>query len=245
NSVTRRHRPTVWKLWGLAQGINTGDAMWAIARSALHRLVACNLAPEVVLDISTRLDDACIQLCHGQYLDLSFEANPGVSLSDYEQMIAGKTASLIGACTAIGAIVAGSAPDKVVHYHSFGFQLGLAFQTQDDILGIWGDPVKTGKSAADDIRSKKKTFPVLATMAWEQDHGLHDLADLYSGSVFGPAELDNALQLLERANVQIAANKRVQTSLAATLHHLEQARCTQPAGNMLRELTFSLIKRSN
>lgn len=245
DSATRRHRPTIWKLWGLAQGINTGDAMWAVARTALHRLSECNLAAEVVLDVFTRMDDACLQLCYGQYLDISFETNPNVLLSDYDQMIAGKTASLIGACTAIGAVVAGAAPDIAMHYHSFGFQLGLAFQTQDDILGIWGDPATTGKSAADDIKSKKKTFPVLTAMSWEQDHGLHDLVDLYSVPGFGPAELDHALQLLERANAKVVANNRVQTSLAATMKHLEQAEVTQPAGNMLRDLALSLINRSN
>jgi geranylgeranyl diphosphate synthase type I len=244
NSATRRHRPTVWKLWGLAQGINTGDAMWALARSALQRLATNSLVPLVILEIYTRVDDACRQLCHGQYLDLAFETSPNVSLADYEQMITGKTAALIAACTAIGAVVAGVAPNKVMHYYSFGLELGLAFQIQDDILGIWGDPAITGKSAADDILSKKKTYPILTALAWEQDQGLHDLADLNALPVFGPAELEHAFQLLKRANAQKVAQQRVQASLAATLEHLARAECTQPAGNMLRELALNLVQRS-
>lgn len=244
NSATRRHRPTVWKLWGLAQGINTGDAMWALARSALHRLANNNLAPLVTLEVISRVDDACMHLCHGQYLDITFETSPNVSLADYEQMIAGKTGALIAACTAIGAVVAGAAPDKVMHYHSFGLELGLAFQIQDDILGIWGDANITGKSATDDILSKKKTFPVLTALAWEQDQGLHDLADLYDQPVFGPAESEGALQLLKRANARAVAQQRVQASLALTLDHLERAACSQPASNMLRELALNLVQRS-
>lgn len=244
NSATRRHRPTVWKLWGLAQGINAGDAMWSLARSALHRLANNNLAPLVMLEVFSRVDDACLHLCHGQYLDLAFETSPSVSLADYEHMISGKTAALIAACAAIGAVVAGASPDKVMHYHSFALELGFAFQIQDDILGIWGDPDIIGKPTTDDILSKKKTFPVLTALAWEQDRGLHDLADLYDQPVFGQAELVYALQLLKRANAYAVAQERVQASLASTLDHLEQAACTQPAGNMLRELALNLVQRS-
>ena len=218
--------------------------MWALSRSALQRLTTNGLVPQVILEIHTRVDDACRQLCHGQYLDLAFETSPNVSLADYEQMITGKTAALIAACTAIGAVVAGVEPNKVMHYYSFGLELGLAFQIQDDILGIWGDPAITGKSAADDIISKKKTYPILTALAWEQDQGLHDLADLNALPVFGPAELGHAFQLLKRANAQKVAQQRVQASLAATLEHLARAECTQPAGNMLRELALNLVQRS-
>jgi len=95
DSDTRRHRPTVWSLWGIPQAINTGDAMWAVARLTCHRLGALGHPAERVLRVMVTLDEACVALCAGQYLDLAFEEQREVSLNDYMRMIGGKTAALL------------------------------------------------------------------------------------------------------------------------------------------------------
>src|SRR4029453_14127085 len=98
----RRHRPTVWKLWGVPLAINVGDGMFALAFSAIQRLSSCGVAPVAVLatlDVFTR---TCIALTEGQYLDMSFEQRARVSVDEYLRMIAGKTAALVGASVAIG-----------------------------------------------------------------------------------------------------------------------------------------------
>src|SRR3989304_1430921 len=76
-------------------------------------------------------------------------------------MIAGKTASLLMAAAGVGAVVAQASSMVCDAYRRFGWRLGMAFQLLDDLLGIWGEPDQTGKSAADDLRQAKKTYPVL------------------------------------------------------------------------------------
>jgi len=112
-SETRRHRPTAWTLWGIPQAINTGDAMWAVSRLALHRLLDLGHSAQTVLRVAQSLDKACLELCTGQYLDLHFEIVDVVSLSEYERMIAGKTAALLSASLATGAILGGADPTSV------------------------------------------------------------------------------------------------------------------------------------
>jgi geranylgeranyl pyrophosphate synthase len=89
------------------------------------------------------------------------EDAPNVSLDDYLSMIEGKTASLLAASCAIGALLAGAETTSVEQFYEFGRRLGLAFQVQDDILGCWGDASETGKSSADDIRAGKRSYPIV------------------------------------------------------------------------------------
>ena len=156
NSPTRRGRPTVWALWGLPHGINAGDSMLMLARLALGRLSSRGVDPGIALQAMDILDRTCLRLCEGQYLDMAGEGHLDMSEEDYLEMTGGKTAALLAASTQMGALIAG-AGDAVESYRQFGWNLGLAFQMVDDLLGIWGDPAVTGKSAADDVRSRKMT----------------------------------------------------------------------------------------
>ena len=151
----RRHRPTVWALWGTNSAILTGDALLALAQEVLldsgspHRAAAARLLAE-----TTR------HLIRGQVQDVAFERRNEVSLAECLEMVSGKTGALLSASAAIGAVLAG-APAKVVDaLATFGAQLGIAFQLIDDLLGIWGDPAITGKPVFSDLRSRKKTLPV-------------------------------------------------------------------------------------
>jgi geranylgeranyl diphosphate synthase type I len=102
NSPLRRGRPTVWKKWGIAQAINAGDAEYSLAYTAMLEL-AKNTSPEIALEAVNILQRTCVHLTQGQYLDISFETRPSVTLDDYWAMIGGKTAALIAACTELGA----------------------------------------------------------------------------------------------------------------------------------------------
>jgi geranylgeranyl diphosphate synthase type I len=109
-------------------------------------------------------NETVMRLCEGQYLDMDFQDRDDVSVDEYIRMIDGKTGALIEASTTIGAIVATEDKKIISRFKEFGHKTGIAFQIQDDILGIWGDPKLTGKSAKNDIRNKKKTLPVLYAM---------------------------------------------------------------------------------
>ena len=107
------------------------------------------------------LETTCLQLTQGQFLDIAYETREDLGLADYWPMVGGKTAALIAACTELGALVAGVPGSTQARYRNFGLNLGLAFQVLDDYLGIWGEPAKTGKSAASDLLEGKKSLPVL------------------------------------------------------------------------------------
>ena len=123
-------------------------------------LPARGLSAERTLEAFHVFDETCLRLTEGQYLDMSFENRMDVTVDEYLTMIAGKTAALVGASLELGALVGAAAPDTRQHLAEFGRHLGLAFQIQDDILGIWGDEALTGKSAESDILTRKKSLPV-------------------------------------------------------------------------------------
>ncbi len=151
----RRHRRTVWKLWGPAGAILTGDAMLALAQEVLLDTGLPTAAPAARLLASTTR-----QLIRGQVQDLSFEQRSHVTVAECVDMAAGKTGALLSASAAIGAVLAGAQASAVTALARYGDEVGIAFQLVDDVLGIWGDPAVTGKSAHSDLRSRKRSLPV-------------------------------------------------------------------------------------
>jgi geranylgeranyl diphosphate synthase, type I len=245
HSETRRHRRTVWNLWGIPQGINTGDAMWAISHLAVYRLTDMGHSASVALRVARLLDETCLELCIGQYLDISFETTAQVSLAQYERMIAGKTAALVAACLATGAILGGAEEAMIASYRALGRELGLTFQITDDILGVWGDPAVTGKSAASDILTKKKALPALYALQWEHEHGYADLAEFYARPQLFPEDVVAVLALLERAQAQEYTHHQAQIHLQRTLGYLQATQINHPAQEALRELALAIINRSS
>ena len=107
------------------------------------------------------MNQACLNLTKGQYLDLAYELRQQLTPDAYWPMIEGKTAALLSACTMTGALLGGASASELGAFKEFGRNLGLAFQIQDDYLGIWGATELTGKSTQSDLVSGKKSFPVL------------------------------------------------------------------------------------
>jgi geranylgeranyl diphosphate synthase type I len=157
--VQRRHRPTVWSVWGPASAILTGDAMLVLATETLLTSDSPHAARAARL-----LATATGELIRGQVQDLAFERRDRVSLDECMDMAAGKTGALLSVSAAIGAVLAGAPPAIVDALAEFGAQLGLAFQLVDDVLGIWGDPAITGKPVFSDLRARKKSLPVTYAM---------------------------------------------------------------------------------
>jgi len=242
-STTRRQRATVWSLWGVPQAINAGDAMWALSRGTCHRLLRLGHPAERVLRVIAILDQACLDLCAGQYLDLAFEARRAVSLEEYLCMISGKTAALLSAALAVGAILADVPKEAVASYQAFGRELGMAFQITDDILGIWGDPAITGKSSASDILARKKTLPILYALEWEGRHGRGDLAQLYALPSLSADDVLTVLAILDDAGARAFAEGRARGHVDRALGHLDAAGGRGPAQDALQELALSLVSR--
>src|SRR5512138_3714664 len=164
NSDKRRGRTTVWVKWGMPMGINAGDALFVMSNQAIIDLKGSYPA-EVVVKAAEVLHNTCLELTRGQFLDMSYEKTDELAVEDYWPMTSGKTAALLSACCQIGALLGGADESRQDAYRSFGHYLGLAFQVQDDILGIWGDEAVTGKSAASDLVEGKNSLPVLAGLS--------------------------------------------------------------------------------
>ncbi len=215
---TRRHRATVWKLWGVPQAINTGDAMDVVSYMAIMDL---KLDPPAMVDVLRVFNDTIMRLCEGQYLDMDFQTHDAVTVDEYVGMITGKTAALIEASAAIGAMAAGAAPGTVRRFGGFGRKIGIGFQVQDDVLGIWGDPAKTGKSARNDIRNKKKTLPVLYAMQYSPERD--ELKRLYAKEELSEPDIDAISGILTRAKAHeytVRAAKRYKDEALAELDGL-------------------------
>ena len=151
----RRHRPTVWALWGVPSAILTGDAMLTVAAEAL-----LDSGSEHALEALRLLLSTTRELIHGQVEDLQFESQESVDLAQCQQMAARKTGALIAASAVLGCVLVGGDPAVARALNSYGQELGIAFQLVDDLLGIWGDPAVTGKPVLSDLRAGKRSLPV-------------------------------------------------------------------------------------
>jgi geranylgeranyl diphosphate synthase type I len=158
--LERHHRPTVWSVWGVGPAIIAGDALENLAHQVL-----LEASPETGPAAAAALSAATAEMIAGQADDIAFEQRRNVSVEECMAMSAAKTGALLGCASSIGAILA-AAPDATVGaLRDFGRHLGLAFQAVDDLLGIWGDPSRTGKPAGNDLRNRKKSMPVVAALA--------------------------------------------------------------------------------
>lgn len=237
NSPTRRGRATAWVKWGAPMAINVGDALFVISNQAILDLKQ-NYPAEIVLRAAEILNDTCLELTRGQYLDISYEERTDLSVEDYWPMIAGKTAALLSACCHTGALLGGADESKQEAYRSFGHYLGLAFQVQDDILGIWGDEAVTGKSAASDLVEGKNSLPVLAGLGKKGY-----FATRWAKGPIRPEEVEEVKRLLASEGGLIAARDASKQMTDLALMSLREADPQGEAGEALSELADKLLQR--
>jgi geranylgeranyl diphosphate synthase type I len=237
-SPQRRGRATVWKIWGEAQAINAGDALFTYAHLALQRAVG--LPCQTHLTALEILDRACIALTLGQHLDLAFETCAAVTVEQYMEMIEGKTAALIATAAELGVLAAGAPKEVRAQYRAFGHHLGLAFQIRDDVLGIWGDAAVTGKPAASDIEMRKKTLPVVYGLAHSPA-----LRQAYQAPETGGADVPTIVELLEACGARSYTEAQEHRHAFLALQHLGDANPQGEAGDALRELALNLLGRTS
>jgi geranylgeranyl diphosphate synthase, type I len=244
-SPTRRHRPTVWSLWGAGQGINAGDALFAAAHLALYRLGGAGAPPDLVVRLAEAFDRATIEIVAGQVMDLGFEGRDDVTPADYLRMIDGKTAAIVRFAAWAGAVLAGADDASAAGFAAFGRALGLGFQVRDDLLGIWGAAAATGKAAADDIRRRKQSLPILILRQRADHQALSELAALYAQPEIDPAGVARVLDALARHDVRAAVEEEIErfhdearSSLLGTL-----GGGANPARDALLRLVDSLAVR--
>jgi geranylgeranyl diphosphate synthase type I len=199
----RRHRPTVWVVWGSAQAINAGDGMHAVAYRAL---LSGRGRPSTRLRAAAALNEAILAVIEGQCLDLDLEGRIETSVATYLRLARAKTGALIGAALEAGALMGGVTARRAALLRRAGVELGIAFQIRDDWLGTWGDSVVTGKGSRGDLARRKITYPVVVGQSRLRGAARRELRRLYHAS--GGQE-DRILALLEEARAQDAVNEEL------------------------------------
>jgi len=238
-SSLRRGRPTVWVKWGMPQAINAGDLMFTLAHLAMldeRRF----LPAERALQAEWILNRTCVRLTEGQYLDIHYEAENSLPLASYWPMVGGKTAALLGACSWLGALAGGAGEERQDVFRQFGEALGLAFQVQDDWLGIWGDSALTGKSTESDLLTRKKTLPVLYAL---------ERGGAFARRWADPApiqgdEVAYLAQCLADEGAQAYTQETADRLTAEALEALARAQSKNEAGQALEELARLLLRRN-
>lgn len=164
NAPLRRSKKTVFKKWNTNIAVLSGDTMFALAYTYVTKTKKENL-PELLELFS----NTAVKVCEGQQYDLNFETQKHVVIGEYLRMIELKTAVLIGAALAVGALIAGAKKAERDKLYNFGVNVGMAFQLMDDLLDVYSDEKKFGKVCGGDIVTNKKTF--LYLKAFERAKG--------------------------------------------------------------------------
>jgi geranylgeranyl diphosphate synthase, type I len=239
NSPLRHGKDTVWVKWGIAQAINAGDLMFTLAFSALQRL-RNGIPDHLALDAQQILTDTCIQLTGGQHLDLAYEQVRELPVDAYWPMIGGKTAALVACACELGALAAQNDAEQRLAFREFGKKIGLAFQVQDDWLGIWGNITQTGKSTESDLVSGKKTLPVVFALQKDQE-----FARRWRNGPIRPDEVSQMAGLLEKEGAKAFTRDCADQLTTEALQALDRA-ATHAAGKQaLVQMANSLLNREN
>jgi geranylgeranyl diphosphate synthase type I len=237
NSPKRRGRDTAWLKWGAPMAINVGDALFVMSNKAIIDLKE-NFSAEVVMKAAEILHNTCLDLTRGQFLDMSFEERNDLVVEDYWHMISGKTAALLSACCQIGSLLGGADDQLQEVYRSYGHYLGLAFQVQDDILGIWGDETVTGKSAASDLVERKNSLPVLFGLGKKGK-----FAERWARGSIKPDEVEEVARLLASEGGYGEAKEASIQMTDMAINSLREADPQGEEGKALFELTNRLLNR--
>ncbi|MEV6716304.1 polyprenyl synthetase family protein [Lentzea sp. NPDC051208] len=222
---TRRHRPTAWRVFGVGPAVLAGDALLIAAGRALT--ASTHPAASEAMQM---LSDATLDLLGGERADIAFEGRDAVGVAECLAMVEGKTAALLASSCAVGGLLGGGDAARVACLRDFGRALGVAYQHVDDLLGIWGEPSITGKPVHADLRSRKKTLPVVAALASGTPEG-EEFAALYGQRrVLSDAELAHAAHLVEASGARAWSQAQATLLFHQALEHLHAVAPATRAG---------------
>ena len=243
NDRTRRHRPTVWAIWGEAQAINAGDLLNVLATLSVLRATCDPETTALARAAVEVLARGCGRMTEGQHLDLAFEARDDVTVDEYLEMVYGKTAALIGVAFELGAIFAGNDPEIRARCRNYGRTLGAAFQIRDDLLGIWGDAAVTGKPVGGDIRKRKKTLPIVHAMQAAPPQDRQYLRRMFAGPSAEP-DVAAAMAILDRADSQAFSEAEANRLLADARIWLDKLPVSDWGRRALTDVASFIIGRT-
>ncbi len=234
---TRRHRPTVWDVYGVSDAILVGDALHTLA----FQVLVDDSSPGATAALRL-LADATAAMITGQAQDSALDRRSDGTLAECVEMEHNKTAALLGGSVAIGAVLGGAGAGMTAALERFGFELGLSFQAVDDVLGIWGDPEVTGKPVGNDLRGHKKSLPVM--IAFDAGGELADrLRDAFRHELTDAAVAELAGRL-DAAGFRARVETRARDHLGAALAALDGQPIEPTVADELERLASFVVERA-
>ena len=235
----RRGRPTVHVKWDDNTAILSGDQMLIEAYKLLSDVPADKL-PQVL----RWFNEMATGICEGQQYDVDFEHMDTVRIEDYMKMIALKTSVLLANALRIGGYIAGADADQTDALYQYGLHIGLAFQIQDDILDVYGDPKTFGKAIGGDICCNKKTLLLLTALDKADAASRAELEQWLAVSDRNAAKIAAVTELYNRLGVREAAERVMEEHTAVALEQLNRLPQNE-ATEQLRQLAEKLAVRKN
>jgi len=237
----RRGKPTVHEKWSASTAILSGDAMFVEA----YKMMA-KVDDSILREILEIFNETASAVCQGQQSDMNFEKRYDVSIDEYLHMIKQKTAALLAGSMQIGALIGGAAKFQSKLVYEFGENIGLAFQLQDDILDVYGDPLKFGKRIGGDILANKKTFLLIKAKELSKDNRKVELANWLDGTSHEPGEKIKAvISIYDSLEVRKMAEDQMEEFVRKALAALDQIAPENGTKTLLKSFAESLLIREN
>lgn len=240
NAPLRRGKATVHEKWNKNIAILSGDVMLVEGYKLLSELDAEVLKPALKI-----FNDTAVGVCEGQQLDMNFETQSGVSIEAYLEMIRLKTAVLLGGALKIGALIAGAKQTDIDKLGAFGEQLGIAFQLQDDILDVYGDPEKFGKQVGGDILANKQTYLLIKAKELAQGATANELNYWINENTKPTEKVDAVTQIYTSLGIKNLAEQAMHGYVKAALSQLDSVELAPERKNVLRNFGAQLITREH
>jgi geranylgeranyl diphosphate synthase type II len=241
NAPLRRGKMTVHERWNKNVGILSGDVM--LVQSYELMMQVQDRLLRTVLDIFNK---TAVGVCEGQQMDMDFEKRSDVHIDEYLEMIRLKTSVLLGGALKIGALIGGADAENAERLYNFGEHLGVAFQLQDDILDVYGDPEKFGKQVGGDIISNKKTYLLIKALELSDDQLTKELK-----SWIGLRQFDNnekvaaVTAIYNTLDVRKHAERAMEAHAEKAFSELDKINLPETHKQYLRDFADGLLVREN
>lgn len=241
NAPLRRGQPTVHEKWNANIAILSGDVMLVKAYEQLLDVEATYLR-----QVLRRFSQTAAEVCEGQQMDMNFESRDTVSEAEYIDMIRLKTSVLLGFAFELGGIVAGADADSTLHLYDAGVNIGIGFQLKDDLLDVYGDPVKFGKQVGGDIMANKKTFMLIEALERADGQIRTELLDWLSRTDFDKIKKVQAVTAIyDTLGIRQLAEARITDYFAKGITNLEQVNADLARKAILLTFARQLVERES
>lgn len=235
----RRGKSTVHKVWDDNTAILSGDAMLVLAYQFMTDCPA-----EHLQEVMTLFSLTALEICEGQQYDMEFEHRDAVAEEDYIEMIRLKTAVLLAASLKIGAILGGASPADAEHLYEFGMHIGVAFQLQDDLLDVYGDPAVFGKNIGGDILCNKKTYMLINALERADQRQLAQLMGWLTAESCVPSEKIQAVtELYNEIGIKAICESKMREYYTRAMESLAAVSVLADKKNELKDLMKQLMVR--